>query len=365
MSKKLLNKLVPELEQAREKMGRKLRFMEVCGTHTVAISKSGVRSLLAPYVDLISGPGCPVCVTDQSDIDHMIAFAGSEDVIVTTFGDMMKVPGSTSNLFQERANGADVRVVYSASESVDIAIKHPDKRVVFLGVGFETTSPGVALAILWAEKQKIGNFFVYSANKLTPPAVNVLLQDPDHRIDGFLLPGNVSVVVGREGWMDVEKANMPAVIGGFEPVDLLSSLYLLTEEMSKGRRQVVNNYKRVVKEEGNTKAAALLGEVFSPCEMAWRGIGAFPESGLRIHHRYERYDAALQIPVDKPVTKLPRGCQCGEIIKGKATPFECKLFGRACTPQNPIGPCMVSGEGSCSTFYTYERHQHKQQPLSV
>ncbi|MGE5702533.1 MAG: hydrogenase formation protein HypD [Clostridia bacterium] len=339
LSKKLVDKLIPELEQQREKLGRKLRIMEVCGTHTVSISKSGIRELLSPYVELISGPGCPVCVTDQADIDQMIAFAQRSDVIVTTFGDMMKVPGSRSNLFAEKANGADVRVVYSAAESVEVARNHSERKVVFLGVGFETTAPGIASSMKWAKQQKIGNYYVYSAHKLTPPAVDVLLQDVEHRIDGFLLPGNVSVIVGRKGWLNLEAANVPAVIGGFEPVDLLSSIYLLSKEMANERHRVVNNYERVVRENGNPKAMALLHEVFAIQDTKWRGIGTLPQSGLGIAEVYQAFDASLRIEVETPPTRTIKGCQCGEIIKGKLGPFDCKLFARACTPENPSCPC--------------------------
>ncbi|WCN37434.1 hydrogenase formation protein HypD [Aneurinibacillus uraniidurans] len=355
LSKKLVERLIPSLEKEREKLGRKLRFMEVCGTHTVAISKTGVRDILSPYVDLISGPGCPVCVTDQADIDHMIAFAKRQDVIVTTFGDMMKVPGSSSTLYEERANGADVRVVYAPSESVDIALRHPDKKIVFLGVGFETTAPGIALSMQRAKKLGVTNFWVYSAHKLTPPAVDILLQDSSYQFDGLLLPGNVSVIVGRRGWERLEKENIPAVIGGFEPVDLLSSISLLVEELNKEKRYVVNNYERVVKEDGNRKARELLAEVFSVQTGTWRGIGDLPNSGLVLSEAYRTFDAREHIEVEKPATKRIKGCLCGEIIKGKMRPFDCKLFAGICTPENPIGPCMVSGEGTCSTYYKYER----------
>lgn len=355
-SKDLAEKLIPLLQEKQEHLGRKLRFMEVCGTHTVAISKSGIRDLLSPYVDLTSGPGCPVCVTDQSDIDQMIGYARNENVIITTFGDMMKVPGSSSTLYEQRALGADVRVVYSPSESIEIAKENPDKIVVFLGVGFETTTPSIAMSMQRAKAEGVENYAVYSAHKITTVAVEALMGDDNANLDGFLLPGNVSVIIGRQGWSFLENYNFPSVIGGFEPLDLLSSIYQLTLEMEKEKRLVINNYTRVVKEEGNLKAQQLVSEVFTPASMKWRGLGEIVESGLEVSLLYEMYNAKKRVSQVEPVvTREIKGCQCGEILKGKRTPFECKLFARACTPERPVGPCMVSSEGSCSIYYQYER----------
>lgn len=355
-SKDLAEKLIPLLQEKQEQLGRKLRFMEVCGTHTVAISKSGIRDLLSPYVDLTSGPGCPVCVTDQSDIDQMIGYARNENVIITTFGDMMKVPGSSSTLYEQRALGADVRVVYSPSESIEIAKENPDKIVVFLGVGFETTTPSIAMSMQRAKAEGVENYAVYSAHKITTVAVEALMGDDTANLDGFLLPGNVSVIIGRQGWSFLENYNFPSVIGGFEPLDLLSSIYQLTLEMDKEKRSVINNYTRVVKEEGNLKAQQLVSEVFTPASMKWRGLGEILESGLEVSSLYNMYNAKKRVSQVEPVvTREIKGCQCGEILKGKSTPFECKLFARACTPERPVGPCMVSSEGSCSIYYQYER----------
>lgn len=352
--KQLFREIEPYLIRIREKIGRKLRFMEVCGTHSVALSKSGVRDLLSPYVDLISGPGCPVCVTDQSDIDQMIAYAGMDDVIVTTFGDMMKVPGSQSSLEREKTNGADVRIVTSASQAVDIARLHPSQKIVFLGVGFETTAPGIALSIKKA-KEQVRNYFVYSAHKLTPPALDILLMDDEHRLDGFLLPGHVSVIIGRRGWAHLEQLNVPAVIGGFDAIDLLMSIGILAKEMERPRRSVLNLYPRVVQEEGNVTAQGILAECFIVSSMTWRGFGQLEQSGLTIHPDYADLDATRNVRTKKPVTTVIKGCRCGEIVKGKESPFDCRLFAKACTPANPLGPCMVSSEGTCSTYYQYER----------
>jgi hydrogenase expression/formation protein HypD len=352
---RLQQKLLPELAAQTDRLGRKLRFMEVCGTHTVSFSKTGVRQVLAEHVELISGPGCPVCVTDQTDIDHMIAFAQQPGVIVATFGDMMKVPGSSSSLYRQRAEGADVRVVYSPSQAVEIARENPDRQVIFLGVGFETTAPSIALSIKKAAREGVGNYFVYAAHKLTPPALQALLADPTHLLDGFVLPGHVSVIIGRRGWTLLESLNQPAVIGGFEPVDLLVSVYHLVREMAKPARAVVNNYPRIVREEGNLRAQAVLAEVFAVTDAAWRGFGTLPASGLRLAPAYGAFDATAAIPVEKPSTRVAKGCRCGEVVKGKESPLDCALFGRACTPENPLGPCMVSTEGACSIYYQYER----------
>lgn len=352
---KLLQKVIPELEERRESIGRRLRIMEVCGTHTVSFSKTGVREVLSDYVELVSGPGCPVCVTDQSDIDHMIAYAKQPDTIIATFGDMVKVPGSWTNLYQERAEGADVRIVYSPSDAVEAAKQNSLKKVIFMGVGFETTAPSIALSMKKAEQEKVSNYFVYSAHKLTPPALQALLEDEDHELDGFLLPGHVSVIIGRKGWRLLEEINQPAVIGGFDPLDLLVSIYVLSQEMKKKNRKVVNHYQRMVKEEGNPIAQALLAEVFTVQTVRWRGFGELPRSGLELGSKYRSFDAKCQLSAEKPRSRMNKGCRCGEIVKGKETPFECPLFAKACTPENPFGPCMVSSEGTCSTYYQFER----------
>ncbi len=351
----LQRKVMPELEEQVQRLGRRLRFMEVCGTHTVAFSRTGVRQLLEDQVELISGPGCPVCVTDQADIDRMIAYAMEPDTIVATFGDMMKVPGSASTLNRARADGADVRVVYSPSQAVEIARSTPSKRIVFLGVGFETTAPAIALSMKKAAQEGVRNYWVHSAHKLTPPALLALIRGQDHQLDGFLLPGHVSVIVGRRGWAPLEALNQPAVIGGFEPVDLLVAIGQLAREMKQPRRLVRNHYPRIVREEGNRLAQALLEEVFAPGPAVWRGFGALPESGLEIAPAYRSHDAAAAIPIKLPRTRTVRGCRCGEIVKGKESPLQCALFATVCTPENPLGPCMVSSEGACSAFYQFER----------
>ena len=356
---RLLRRIIPALEEQVQKLGRRVRIMEVCGTHTVSFSRTGVRQVLADFVELISGPGCPVCVTDQSDIDHMIAYAKRPGTVVATFGDMMQVPGSAASLRRQRAEGADVRVVYSPSQAVDLALENPQKQVVLLGVGFETTAPGVALSLKRAARDGVRNYFVYSVHKLTPPALKALVEDPDHRLDGFLLPGHVSAIIGRRGWTLLELLNQPAVIGGFEPLDLVVSVYRLVQEMKRPVRLVVNNYGRVVREDGNPAAQRLLEETFEAAPARWRGFGMLPQSGLEISETYRAFDARVALPVDRPVTKAVRGCRCGEVVKGKETPLQCRLFGTACTPERPLGPCMVSDEGTCSIYYQYERSHHR------
>lgn len=355
--KQLFKKAEPKLMQIRERLGRRLRFMEVCGTHSIAFSKTGVRDRLSPYVELISGPGCPVCVTDQSDIDQMIAFASESDVIVATFGDMIKVPGSRYSLEQKKSEGAQIHTVTSASQAVELARQHPHRKVVFLGVGFETTAPGIALSLKTAKQEKLHNYFVYSAHKLTPPALDTLLADDKHQLDGFVLPGHVSVIIGRKGWVHLEKKNVPAVIGGFDAIDLLMSVVKLAKQTELSTGSVLNLYPRVVKEEGNRIAQRILNECFEVSPALWRGFGQLENSGLTLHSAYADFDAAIHVECEKPVTKVIKGCRCGEVVKGKETPFDCKLFAKACTPAKPLGPCMVSSEGTCSTYYQYERNK--------
>ncbi|KAF6575297.1 hydrogenase formation protein HypD [Paenibacillus polymyxa] len=349
----------PHFLQARERLGRKLRFMEVCGTHSVAFSKTGLRQRLSPYIDLISGPGCPVCVTAQSDIDQMIAYANIHEVILATYGDMMKVPGSYSNLEKEKANGTNIHILNSASEAIDLAIQNPNKTVILLAVGFETTAPSVALSILRAKENNLSNFFVYSAHKLTPPALDALLDDSEHQLDGFLLPGHVSVIIGRRGWLHLESLNVPAVIGGFEPIDMLMAVGVLTMELNRPDRKLHNLYPRFVAEEGNAVAQKMMDSCFISSSPSWRGFGDLPDSGLQIRREYSPFDASIHLITDKQKTKEIKGCQCSEIVKGKMSPFECKLFGKACTPSQPLGPCMVSAEGTCSTYYHYERNKER------
>jgi len=331
-----------------------VKFMEVCGTHTVAIAKYGLRGVLPEWITLLSGPGCPVCVTSNADIDTAIEFARQPGVVLTTFGDMMKVPGSYSSLTREKADGRDVRIVYSPLDALDLAQKHPESQVVFVGVGFETTTPIIASAIETAASRGIGNFSVFSAHKTVPEALRALVNDPDVQIGGFILPGHVSTIIGLEPYRFLaEQYHVPSVITGFEPVDVLQGVYMLVKQIAMGRADVEIAYTRGVTPEGNAVAVAKMNEVFEPTNAEWRGIGIIPGTGLKIREEYAAFDALRKIPVTPPPPREIRGCQCGEVLRGVTLPYQCKLFAKACTPEHPIGPCMVSSEGSCAAYYRY------------
>ena len=331
-----------------------MTFMEVCGTHTMSIYQYGIRSLLPPQVRLISGPGCPVCVTPVGYVDHSIAYARLPETIVATFGDMLRVPGSTSSLMQERARGGDVRIVYSPLDAVNLAAKYPEKKVVFLGVGFETTAPTIAGSIIIAAARGLKNFFVLTAHKTIPIPMQVLSSDPELGIDGYICPAHVSAIIGANAYRFLaEEHGVPCVATGFEPADVMHGVEMLVRQIVEGRSEVEIQYSRFVTWEGNLKAQAVLKDVFTPVDAAWRGIGVIPQSGLEIADKYAAFDAAKMIPVEVEEPKEPRGCQCGEVLKGKVTPFECPLFGTVCTPETPVGACMVSSEGSCAAAYKY------------
>jgi hydrogenase expression/formation protein HypD len=331
-----------------------IRLMEVCGTHTVSIFRNGIRSLLPDTINLLSGPGCPVCVTDQREIDAFIALAKTEDVIVTTFGDLMRVPGSVSSLQKERANGHDIRVVYSTMDALEAAQKYPEKQVVFLGVGFETTAPTIAAAVASAKRRKLKNFFVYSAHKLVPPALEALMSIEDIRIDGFILPGHVSVITGLKAYQPFfDRHRIPSVVSGFEPTDILQTIWMLVKQVEQNRPAIGNAYGRAVTDEGNTKARALMEEVFQATDVAWRGIGVIPQSGFKFRDAFSDFDAEKAFSIDTPESENPKGCACGEILTGIKTPPECPLYKTVCTPIDPVGPCMVSSEGTCAAYYKY------------
>lgn len=330
------------------------RIMEVCGTHTTAISKFGLRSLLAPQVELISGPGCPVCVTSDADIDRVIAVARMPDVIIATFGDMMKVPGSEGSLADASAEGARVEVVYSPLEALEIAKNGGDKRVVFLGVGFETTAPAVASTLLQAADEGLDNFYLLSFHKLVPPALRALSLIPDFEIDGFILPGHVSTIIGSDAYAFLaEEFGIPCVITGFEPADILQAIYLLLRMRQEGPSVRVE-YSRAVRPEGNLKALSVMERVFDRVPAAWRGLFEIPDSGLSLKEEHSSHDAgAWEVELPGPVAD--KGCRCGEVLCGKIKPAECPLFAKKCTPEDPVGPCMVSSEGTCASYYLYER----------
>ncbi|PKQ29681.1 MAG: hydrogenase formation protein HypD [Actinobacteria bacterium HGW-Actinobacteria-10] len=331
-----------------------VKFMEVCGTHTVAIARNGLRDVMPPSITLLSGPGCPVCVTANRDIDTAVEYARRPGTIVTTFGDMMKVPGSSSSLAREKADGHDVRIVYSPLDALDIAEKNPDSQVVFIGVGFETTVPVIGSTIKQAAARGLENFSVFSAHKTVPAALEALVNDPEVAVGGFILPGHVSVIIGTEPYRFLaEEYGVPSVITGFEPVDVLQGVLMLARQVAEGRAEVEVAYTRVVPPEGNPAAVAVIERVFEPVDAEWRGIGTIPGTGLAIREEFAYYDAMRRLPVTPPEPREIPGCQCGEVLRGVTLPYECRLFGGGCTPEHPIGPCMVSSEGSCAAYYRY------------
>ncbi len=333
---------------------RPVRLMEVCGTHTMAIFRHGIRPMLPQTITLLSGPGCPVCVTDQADIDAFIDLSRRNDVIVATFGDLMRVPGSGSSLQKEKAEGADVRVVYSALDAVQLAGQNPDRTVVFLGVGFETTAPTIAAALLTARHLRLNNFCVYSAHKTVPAALVALMGTRDVSIDGFLLPGHVSVIIGLQAYRPFfEQYTVPCVVAGFEPADILHVILRLVEQVESGRAWLENGYPRAVTEAGNAKARQVIEQVFEPGDARWRGIGMIPGSGLYIRAEMAEFDAVRRFNLELKAACEPKGCACGDILTGVKTPPQCALFRKKCTPMNPVGPCMVSSEGTCAAYYRY------------
>jgi len=342
------------IEKIKHTSRRPIRLMEVCGTHTVSIFRSGIRSVLPDTIALLSGPGCPVCVTDQKEIDAFIELSRIDDVIVTTFGDLMRVPGTISSLEKERAEGRDIRVVYSTFDALAVAQKNPDQRVVFLGIGFETTAPTIAASIQQAARLKLENYAVISAHKLVPPALEALMDMEDVEIDGFILPGHVSVIIGLDAYRPFfEKYNLPCVVAGFEPADILQAISRLTEMIETARPGLENAYPRAVTDEGNSKARQILNDIFEPADACWRAIGTIALSGLKIRDEFAAHDALKQFDIQVPDSKIPSGCACGEILIGKKIPPQCKLFRKACTPMDPVGPCMVSTEGTCAAYYKY------------
>jgi hydrogenase expression/formation protein HypD len=331
-----------------------IRLMEVCGTHTVSIFRSGVRSLLPETVGLLSGPGCPVCVTAQGEIDAFVSLAGQKDTIVTTFGDLMRVPGSGSSLEKQRATGRDIRIVYSTFDALSVAKENPDKQVVFLGVGFETTAPTIAASIVSAKETGIGNFSVYSAHKLVPPALEALTQAQGLGINGFILPGHVSVIIGVDGYRSFfDRHRIPCVITGFEPADILQGISMLVDQISAGSPRLENAYPRAVTDAGNARARQIMNAVFEPADATWRGIGSIPGSGLRIRKAYRDFDAGIRFGIETEDAPEPKGCRCGEILTGTRTPPECPLYKTVCSPIDPVGPCMVSSEGTCAAYFRY------------
>jgi hydrogenase expression/formation protein HypD len=349
----LARPLVAELQKA---VTRPLRVMEICGSHTMAIFRNGLRSILPDGYTLISGPGCPVCVTSASHMDAFIAMADRPGVRVAIFGDLFRVPGTDGSLANASSRGAKVDIVYSPMDALDLAVRHPEDLIVFLGIGFETTTPGIAATILAAKNRNVTNFTVFSTQKVMPPPLIALLDDPGLKIDGLLCPGHVSSIIGAGAYQPlVDKYHLACVVAGFETTDLLNCLILLARQVGRGEAKVENTYKRAENWEGNLRAARMVDEIFEPADMEWRGLGVIPGSGLAIRARYADFDAVVRLDITLPSAQEAKGCRCGEILKGMSIPTECPLFNTRCTPGTPIGPCMVSSEGTCAAYHKYGR----------
>jgi len=342
------------ISQIHRKSKTQARFMEFCGGHTVTIFRYGIRQVLPKTIEMVSGPGCPICVTANADLDKAIALAQIPDVIIATFGDMLKVPGSYSSLQEVKADGADVRMVYSTMDALNLAEENPAKSVVFLGIGFETTAPTIAASILQAEEEGIKNYYVLSMHKLCPPIIQAILDSGEVKLHGMICPGHVSAIIGSHPWEFIARDyGIPCVVSGFEPIDVLQCIDMLVAQIENGEAKVEIAYRRGVRPEGNQQALKLMGQVFEPCPAQWRGMGEVPDSGLKIREEYQHFDAELAFDIDPGPTYEPKGCICGDILRGVKTPLDCTLFGKACTPEYPVGPCMVSSEGSCAAYYLY------------
>ena len=353
-----MDRYVEQLRDAAAGLSRPVCLMEVCGTHTVNACRAGIHSLMPASVRLVSGPGCPVCVTPQRYIDLLLLLARRPEVTVATYGDMMRVTGSTGSLELVRSEGAEVQVVTSAMEAVELAASRPDRQVVFAAVGFETTTPATAAAVLAAQKRGLENFTALCAHKRVVPAMCALLESPEVAIDGFLCPGHVSVIIGAEAYRPVvENYGKPCVIAGFEPLQIMEGILHLVRQLAAGELRLDNLYKIAVAPDGNRIAQQLIERVFRIADSPWRMLGLLPESGLELRDEYRRFDALERFGCQYGEDCEPPGCRCGEVITGKIEPVECPLFANACTPVNPIGPCMVSTEGTCRAWFKYRRHE--------
>ncbi len=343
------------LERIRKHSRKPARLMEFCGGHTNAIFRHGLRQLLPSSIEMLSGPGCPVCVTAAADLDRAIALGRLPSVIITSFGDMIRVPGSRASLQQAKADGADVRIVYSAQDALGIARDNPDKKVIFVGIGFETTAPTVAASILQAERENVDNYFVLSLHKVCPPIMKAILDLGEVRLDGIICPGHVSAIIGTHPYEFLARDySIACAVSGFEPLDILLAVDRLVEQIESARPQVENPYSRGVRPEGNPAALRLMDTIFETGDADWRGIGSVPASGLTLRAEYTRFDAAKNFTIEPGPAREPKGCICGAILRGVNTPLECTLFRVTCTPESPVGPCMVSSEGSCAAYFQYE-----------
>ncbi len=348
---KLINKFYNLIDKIMEEIGRPVKLMEVCGTHTMNIGKSGIRKRIPSDLKLLSGPGCPVCVTPSEYVSYAIELAKREDTIITTFGDMVKVPNSKEESLKIFPKNK-VRIVYTPLDAITIAEKNPEKKVIFLGVGFETTIPVIGQVILMAQEKKLDNFSMLTSLKTVPEPLKILSQNENNKIDGFILPGHVSIIIGLKAY---EPLGIRGVVTGFEPLDILMGVYTLLKQVKENRVEIENQYPRAVTLEGNTIMQKVMDEVFEMVDTRWRGLSTLPKSGLVMKKKYEKFDAMKRFNIEEIEEDEPKGCRCGDVLIGLISPFECPLFGKKCTPDNPIGPCMVSSEGACSAYYKYER----------
>jgi len=349
--------MLEELNKLMEDLGRPLKLMEVCGTHTVEIFRHGIRDVIPKSITLLSGPGCPVCVTSVRDVDAAISIAKNPGVILATFGDMMRVPGGNQSLLEARSEGADVRVLYSPMDALSLAHNEPGREVVFFATGFETTSPLIAGTIAHAEKKSVKNFTIYAAHKLVPPALRALLDSPDVKVDGFILPGHVSTIIGTKPYEFVAaQYKKPSVVTGFEAGEIVEGILMIVRQIVQKRSEIEIQYRTVVRKEGNPRAVEILNTYFEPSDAYWRGIGIIPNSGLKLRDSYALFDANRKFNPPVSTAQEPELCSCGDILRGVKIPLECPLFGTGCTPESPVGPCMVSTEGSCAAYYKYGKY---------
>ncbi len=352
----LVSIMADNIRLMAQQLKHPVNFMEVCGTHTMSIYQYGIRSLLPENVRLVSGPGCPVCVTPVGYVDAALECASASNTIVATFGDMLRVPGSRSSLMEQRALGADIRVVYSPLDAVALAESHPDRRVVFLGVGFETTAPAVAASILESARRGLSNYSMLASHKTMPVPMEILTADPELNLAGYLCPAHVSAVIGGKAYAPLaDRYHIPCVVTGFEPADVMQGIEMLLAQVLAGNSTVEIQYRRAVTWDGNAKAQSILERVFVPCDAVWRGLGVLPDSGLRIRPELSMFDAECVMNLIVSEGAENSACRCGEVLKGKLSPFDCPLFSTVCTPEAPVGACMVSSEGTCAAAYKYGR----------
>ena len=359
----LAKRVVREIERITE--GRRFRIMEICGGHTHTIYRYGLHDVLPANIELVHGPGCPVCVLPMGKVDDAIAIAKHDGVILATFGDMMRVPGSEGSLIDAQADGADVRMVYSPLDALKLAHQNPDRKVVFFAIGFETTAPGTAVTLLRAKQLGTRNFFVFCNHVLVVPAIKALLDSPETQLDGFIGPRHVTAVIGSRAWeFFLKDYGKGIVISGFEPLDMLQAIYMLVRQLVEGKPRVDVQYTRAVRPDGNTKAKEVMAQVFDLRDtFEWRGLGWIEKSALKLKPEFAEFDAELHFDLPRRQVSDPKVCQCGEVLRGAILPWECKVFGTACTPEHPIGACMVSSEGACAAVYQYGRYSRKVREL--